>query len=320
MCIRDSARHHLRRLASALVSRAGPGASPSDRRDSRTAALLIASGAVFLVWFCRRAGMDYAVIALFFTLYFLMATGVTRIRAELGPPTVDTYGMGAHLQITSLFGAADMTRNNPGNLAMFGFLSAVARTSRTHPMPHGLEGFRIAERLKLDPTRYLAAMAAAIVAGTLCSFWATLFVYDKYGVSAQIMGIPQLLGEETWNRVNTWMTAPERWSPAPSFAVLIGLVLALGLATLRSNLAWWPFLPAGYAISGGPGASMDCLWMSVFVAWLVKLLLIKYGGSRVYRDAAPFFVGLVLGEFIVGGFWNLYGTVLGVQVYHFWPY
>ena len=139
-------------------------------------------------------------------------------------------------------------------------------------------------------------------------------------MSAQILGIPQWLGEETWNRVHVWMTAPERWTPGPTYAVLVGMLTALGLATLRGTLSWWPFLPAGYAISGGPGASMDILWMSVFIAWLVKLFLLKYGGARNYRASAPFFVGLVLGEFIVGGFWNLYGTLMGVKVYHFWPY
>ena len=65
---------------------------------------------------------------------------------------------------------------------------------------------------------------------------------------------------------------------------------------------------------------MDVLLMSVFVAWLVKVTLLKYGGARAYRAAGPFFMGLVLGEFILGGLWNLYGTAFGVPVYHFWPY
>jgi len=116
------------------------------------------------------------------------------------------------------------------------------------------------------------------------------------------------------------MTAPEPWNLGRTYAVVAGMLLTFGLAVLRGNLPWWPLLPAGYAISGGPGAAMDCLWLSMFVAWLVKLLLLKYGGATVYKSAAPFFVGLILGEFIIGGFWNPYGTIFGVQVYHFWPY
>ncbi|MBN2307617.1 MAG: hypothetical protein JXR94_01520, partial [Candidatus Hydrogenedentes bacterium] len=277
------ARHHLIRLARILLGRpggAGGRAEPGEILECRVAALLLSGGGAFLVYFCVRAGMDFGVVALFFALYFLMAIGITRIRAELGPPTVDTYGMGAHLQSTKLLGAGRMAGANPVNLVMFGFLSAIARTSRTHPMPHGLEGFRIAERLQLSTMKYFAAMWVAIVAGTASAFWAMLFVYNKYGISAEVMGIPYWLGEETWNRVNVWMTAPERWSLAPTYAVLVGMLVAFGLAMLRGNLPWWPFLPAGYAISGGPGASMDVLWASVFVAWLVKVLLLKYGGAR----------------------------------------
>jgi len=32
----------------------------------------------------------------------------------------------------------------------------------------------------------------------------------------------------------------------------------------------------------------------------------------------PFFIGLILGDFIVGALWNLYGIVMEVQVYRFW--
>ena len=125
------ARHHLRRLGAALFGYGYGDGDAFDRRDSRLAAGLLVTGGAFLAWFCRRAGMDSDVIALFFMLYFLMAVGVTRIRAELGPPTVDTYGMGAHLQVTRLFGASELGRRNPVNLVMFGLLSTLARTSRT---------------------------------------------------------------------------------------------------------------------------------------------------------------------------------------------
>ncbi len=313
-------RSHIRRTFEVLVGRESETITPYDRIESRLSFGLMGAGGLFLVWFCLHAGMSLGITLMFFLLYYLVAIGVTRIRAELGPPTVDTYGISPHLQIIRIFGAGELTRANETNVAMFGLLSGICRTSRTHPMPHGLEGFRIAERLKLDNVRYFIAMWVAIIAGIICSFGAMLFVLNKYGASAQILGIPEPLGEEAWSRVQMWMTAPERWHAAPIWAIAIGMLSVLGMTLLRSSLTWWPFMPAGYVMSGVRGASMDLLWMSVFIAWLVKLLLLKYGGPNLYRPAVPFFIGLVLGDFMMGSFWNLYGTLFGVRVYHFWPY
>ena len=44
---------------------------------------------------------------------------------------------------------------------------------------------------------------------------------------------------------------------------------------------------------------------SIFVGWLLKWLVLKYGGIRLHRKAVPFFLGIVLGEFVIGSFWSL---------------
>ena len=53
---------------------------------------------------------------------------------------------------------------------------------------------------------------------------------------------------------------------------------------------------------------------------LVKSLLLCYWGWRAYRRGVPLFLGLILGEFIVGSIWGLIGGVLRRPTYVFWPY
>ena len=65
---------------------------------------------------------------------------------------------------------------------------------------------------------------------------------------------------------------------------------------------------------------MDQLWFCVFIAWLLKTILLKHGGPKAYQPAIPIAVGLILGDFIMGRIWNLYGIFAETQVYHFWPY
>lgn len=309
-------RHHLRRFFRSILG--GEDArSHWERQEARFAAVLIAVGGAILVGFSCMAGMTVGVVTVFFTLYFLLAVGITRMRAELGHPSHDLHFAGPNLQIISFLGAPQMAREQPGNLAMLGFFHWFNRAYRSHPMPHGLEGFRIAERMDMDNRRCLLAMTVAIVAGMLSAFWALLVVLNKYGAT-QVSGLGDWFGVEGWAYLNRRFTAPEPHQYAPTCAVLVGVLFALGLAVLRMNLTWWPFHPVGYAVSGS--WSMEQLWMSMFAAWLVKLALLKYGGARAFKTATPFFLGLILGDFIAGGFWNLYGTLCGVPVYHFWPY
>ena len=39
------------------------------------------------------------------------------------------------------------------------------------------------------------------------------------------------------------------------------------------------------------------------MAWLFKLLILKYGGARLFERARPYFLGLILGETVVIGTW-----------------
>jgi len=308
---------HLRRFLRVLAGRAHDRVTPWERQETRVAAILIVAGLAVLLTFCLLAKMSLGVVATFFSLYFLLSIGITRMRAELGHPSHDLHFIGPNVQIIKFLGAPNLKNDSPHDLGMLGFFNWFNRAYRGHPMPHGLEAFRIAERQHMDNRRYLIAMGVAVAAGTLCAFWALLVILNKYGAT-QISGLGDGFGQEGWNVLTNRFIAPEPHQYQPTYAILVGVAFAGGLALMRMTLAWWPFHPVGYAVSGS--WSMDQLWMSFFVAWLIKLLLLKYGGVKTYKPAVPFFVGLILGDFIAGGFWNLYGAVMGVSVYHFWPY
>ncbi len=60
------------------------------------------------------------------------------------------------------------------------------------------------------------------------------------------------------------------------------------------------------------------VWFNVFLGWTAKVLILRYGGSRLYRSARPVFVGLVMGEVFAMAFWAVVTGVLGAlgQPYH----
>ena len=74
---------------------------------------------------------------------------------------------------------------------------------------------------------------------------------------------------------------------------------AMGLLTfLRYKYLWWPLHPLGLTVAGS--RVMDWTWFSIFLAWLVKIAVLHYGGPRMFRALRPFFLGLVLGQFVSG--------------------
>jgi len=95
------------------------------------------------------------------------------------------------------------------------------------------------------------------------------------------------------------------------FWIGVGAVVMTGFLFLRQRIFWWPH-PIGYVCYTNVHAMMK-LWFSIFLGWLLKLCIIKYGGFRIYYKMRDFFIGLIVGEMTCGGFWILLKFILGVQ-------
>lgn len=64
---------------------------------------------------------------------------------------------------------------------------------------------------------------------------------------------------------------------------------------------------------------MSFLWTCLLVAWILKWFILRYGGIIRYRQFAPLFLGLILGEFSVTGIWTILGLCLNwPELYNFW--
>ncbi len=70
---------------------------------------------------------------------------------------------------------------------------------------------------------------------------------------------------------------------------------------LRTPL--WPLHPVGLLMVDTYYANIA--WVSVFIGWLAKILVLRYGGAHFYRAARPFFIGLIMGEIFAAAFWAL---------------
>ena len=67
---------------------------------------------------------------------------------------------------------------------------------------------------------------------------------------------------------------------------------------------------------------MQRLWLCVAIGWLVKAIILRYGGAVLFRKLKPVFYGLILGEFVTAGLWYVFYFVYvtyfhgsGVNIY-----
>ena len=82
---------------------------------------------------------------------------------------------------------------------------------------------------------------------------------------------------------------------------------------MRAKFFWFPFHAAGYAVTST--YTMNFFWFSIWISFVIKSICLKQGGLKFYRQAIPFFLGLVLGEFVVTTFWGTLAMILQRQTY-----
>lgn len=70
---------------------------------------------------------------------------------------------------------------------------------------------------------------------------------------------------------------------------------------------------AGYAVTSP--FTMNFFWCSILLNFILKWIITKHGGIGGFRKTAPFFLGLVLGEFVVTTFWGTSAILLRLETY-----
>jgi len=176
-------------------------------------------------------------------------------------------------------------------------------------MPNQLEGFKIAEQSDTNSCHLLWLMWLSTILGLLIGFFAFLHAGYKHG------SLGTWRGQETFTDLQRWLLSPSE-TDWPNVGFLsVGVILTSVMLFCRLRFIWWPFHPLAYPLAANGNFSK--LWFPVFLAWFIKLLLLRHGGVRAYRQALPVFFGVMLGEFLMGTIWAIIGLILGQQMYSF---
>ncbi len=73
-----------------------------------------------------------------------------------------------------------------------------------------------------------------------------------------------------------------------------GAAITAILGVLRLRLEAWPLHPIGFLLSYT--APVTHMWFNIFLGWLIKALVVRFGGATLLRRSQPLFIGLIIGE------------------------
>ncbi|MBT3606392.1 MAG: hypothetical protein HN521_25255, partial [Candidatus Latescibacteria bacterium] len=71
----------------------------------------------------------------------------------------------------------------------------------------------------------------------------------------------------------------------------------------RTWLPWWPLHPVGLAFQNTIGVRV--FGFSAFLAWLVKLAIMRLGGMGLFNKFRPVFLGILIG----------YAAMIGISAF-----
>jgi hypothetical protein len=284
---------------------------PAAGMGYRAAFLGLFGGGLLLWGVCRACGMSWWLPVLYFGFYFILSIGITRVRAELGPPAHELNWINPERLMVLALGTEAVGMRN---MTLLTFMYWFNRGYRCHPMPHQIEAMKIGQETGMEARRIVLAMVIAAILGSVVAIWALLDVFYRNGeATPRIMSYATGIGREAFNRLGDWADNPRPTGGWEMGFCGVGAVVTLLLAVGKARLTWWPFHPIGYALANS--YAMEYFWSALFIGWCLKMLVVRYGGVRLYRHAGPFFLGLILGDYVIAALWSLIGWVLGVSTY-----
>lgn len=292
------------------------GKQPSELMSYRAALVGIAVGVGALALFFSQIGLPIWLALLFFALYFLFQLIITRIVVEAGAGWTFAPAFNPHAMLFAASGTSAFTNRE---LVALTYLQWIDMDYRDSPMPQQLQSIKMGQVMGIANRTLLWGLLLAAGVGVLAAFWAQLHLYYEYGAaSAKTRPWITSVGQQPFRALRNWLTDPIPPEATALMAAGAGSLVVSALALARQRILWWPFHPIGYAVANT--ASMDYMWMPFFVAWALKAAILRYGGMRLYRATLPFFLGLILGDYIVPTLWAVWGLVIGAQMYMSFPH
>jgi hypothetical protein len=177
---------------------------------------------------------------------------------------------------------------------------------RTIVMTSTINGFKMADVLKINKKPLLWIILITCIVSFIVSAWSVLATAYRHGAINSVnqwffnyfsREIGNFIIDKLKNPFTFGETVP-RW-----FFTVVGGGIMSFLMFMRHQFLWWPLHYIGFPI--GNTWTLAWAWFPIFISWLIKLIVLKYGGLKLYRTLRPLFLGFIVGQLTCAGVWPI---------------
>lgn len=279
-----------------------PRAARAQRNRLLTVLILIGFG--YQLWWVTTAGLTLWIGVLYLGLLLIFAIVYSRIRAETGAPIWYVLPFWQqHKVLINFFGTSTLGAGGDASLAVLATLGFLARGTYPQLAAFQIESMEVTERAAIRPRHMTACVLSALPFGLVVGGLFVLhYAYQKgfYSIdgSTGTGGFRVLMASLQYKELAQWQSQPTGPNLQKILFTLLGGVLVAGMGALRGVFPGSPFHPLGFAMAASYGFH---LWAPFLAMWVLKAFILQAGGVKLYRQYIPFFLGIVVGHYLVAG-------------------
>ena len=254
------------------------------------------------VGFGMIGGLPMAYMIPYVGLFLIFSIVLTRVRAQLGPPTHEFAFFGSNSIMGRFLGTKWLSDSQAVWVSnSFYFIN---RLYRNHPMPYQLEAMKMGTTEKLDQKKLFYIIGGATVAGLFLSFYFRQTAVYRTG------GVP-------WTDIGTYLNNILNDRKGPDIVgitmTIVGFAFVMVLDAVRFRFPGFPLHPAGYLLSMNFG--VDYYWSGLLLALLVKNFVQRYYGLRGYDKLRSVALGILVGEYAAETIWMVMALITHQSTY-----
>jgi hypothetical protein len=275
---------------------------------------LVVSVALLGFWL-HAAGGQLTLQLVGLAFWMLSMLSLTRLACAGGLLLIDTNFLPRDILYRTL--GHNVVR--PPDLVVLTYANTVvAYYPQLNMLPFMFHAVKLGEEARLPPRRLALALGLAILVALPFSFGTALaLVYQRGALTLNEFQLGGM-ARGNFDELAAYLASPSAPQIHTPVSLAVGAAVMAALIALRRSVWWWPLSPLGYLV-GSSYTVMHQLWFCVLLGWLANALVRRYGGLRAFLQCRPFFLGLILGEFLTAAVWIVIDALLGIRGHNVFP-
>ena len=255
---------------------------------------------IIIVW-GQFLGMSFGCAIGAIGLYLAAVTVLTRLVSETGMFAVWVPLASVDRVIVKTLGADVL---GPRNITALSYMGWKLSDTASCTMGNIMQGYKLADMAKLRPGALAGLIAAALALALFASHIPSIYAIYSHTVPG-LGWWPKNAGASLPQTINSLILATPKYTPGNLGNMALGAGIVTVLQMMRQRFLWWPLHPLAFTALMGPQFMGDRYGFSIFIGWLFRRVVNRFGGYVAYRTFRHAAVGIVVGNAVILIAWTI---------------